>query len=356
MKRLLITLSLIFLLGSSSQGFHADGVASCNSCHVMHNSQDGEPVDFTNPLGNEILLKDESPSDVCLSCHADQNGSVLGSDPLNPPPERGPGNFVFLFEDNINDAIGGATSPIPGDASGHNFNAPSVGIAADGTNLTAPGGTYPSLNMSCTSCHDPHGNQNYRQLYGAGDIQGGTFQFIYPAPIAEGIDFNSTESQTNHNAYTSGMNEWCMNCHTSVHTQGAGAGFRHDMNELLPSSVISYYNVYNGTADMTGGTYSTAYLAEVPFEDATVTTTSTTGATSNSRLMCLSCHRAHGSSSPSAGRWDFNVTFLVDDGVASGSYPIPNPYGTNNQRPLCQKCHMQGSGGGGGGATSIPIE
>ena len=55
--------------------------------------------------------------------------------------------------------------------------------------------------------------------------------------------------------------------------------------------------------------------------------------------MCLSCHRAHATSSPAAGRWDFKVALLADDGRASGSYPIPNPYGGAAQGPLCSKCH-----------------
>ena len=59
--------------------------------------------------------------------------------------------------------------------------------------------------------------------------------------------------------------------------------------------------------------------------------------------MCASCHRAHASSAVSAGRWDFSVTFLFEDGDESGSYEIPNPYPAvgNSQRSLCNKCHAQ---------------
>ena len=57
--------------------------------------------------------------------------------------------------------------------------------------------------------------------------------------------------------------------------------------------------------------------------------------------MCLSCHRAHASSAPAAGRWDFNVTFLHEDGAESGSWTIPDPYGDLSQRSLCNKCHKK---------------
>ena len=35
----------------------------------------------------------------------------------------------------------------------------------------------------------------------------------------------------------------------------------------------------------------------------------------------------------------YYVSLLAEDGVVSGSYPIPNPYLSPNQLPLCQKCH-----------------
>jgi hypothetical protein len=57
--------------------------------------------------------------------------------------------------------------------------------------------------------------------------------------------------------------------------------------------------------------------------------------------MCLTCHRAHASSAPDAGRWDFNVTLLHEDGDESGSYEIPDPYSSVNQRSLCNKCHKK---------------
>ena len=49
---------------------------------------------------------------------------------------------------------------------------------------------------------------------------------------------------------------------------------------------------------------------------------------------------AHASSAADAGRWDFNVTLLEEDGDAFGTYPLPNPY-DENQRSLCNKCHGQ---------------
>ena len=93
--------------------------------------------------------------------------------------------------------------------------------------------------------------------------------------------------------------------------------------------------------DPLGGTTASAYLAQVPFEDASVDYTSTAGPSASSYIMCMTCHRAHASSAPDAGRWDFSVTLLVDDGVESGSYPLPDPYASLAQRSLCNKCHVK---------------
>lgn len=332
----------------AAEPFHAGGVGACSVCHVMHNSEDGQPVQQSGLGGYSALLRSGSASDVCLGCHATDNGRVLGGNPLSPPPELGAGNFVFLLEDNLNDGADGLIAPIPGDAAGHNVRTVAYGIDTDRYRSHAPGGSYPSNKMRCTSCHDPHGNGNFRMLRGAGPVPGSPFRFRYPAPVAYGLPLGGApESDGNHTAYVSGMSAWCANCHgdylTDDHNQ-ALTGWEHPTEEVLENDVLNQYNIYNGTADPTGGTHAVAYLASVPFEDAGNTVTGTSGPTVSSRLMCLSCHRAHATSAPSALRWDPRVDRLGEDGVVSGSYAIPNPYADPDQEPLCFKCHGTGTG------------
>lgn len=324
-------------LSGSAEAFHEKGVANCSGCHVAHG---GDPAMLAGPSVDGGLLIAESPSDVCLLCHAESLGRVLGTDPLAPPPERGAGNFVFLLEDNINDAPGGASDPILGDASGHNLVAPGHGLSADPRHALSPGGGFPSNRLGCTSCHDPHGNTAFRMLRGVGPVMEGVATFSAPAPAAVGTDIVSRpEADDHHTAYLAGVSSWCANCHGQYHESGSGAAFEHPVDEPLGTAVSQRYNEYLGDANPTGGVLSNAYLAEVPFEDAAAGTASTAGPGPRSRVMCLSCHRAHGSSAPSAGRWDFDVSLLVDDGTESGSHRIPNPYGDAGQGPLCQKCH-----------------
>lgn len=327
---------LVPVLSGFSLAFHDGGAAQCDGCHIMH---EGSAVPGVDPA----LLLADSPSDLCLTCHAENHGAVLGIDPLLPPAEKGGGNFVFLMENNLNDAPDGLTNPIFGDAAGHSIVAPARGLVPDSRNSVSPGGSFPASLLGCTSCHDPHGNDNFRLLYGAGPVQGGLAGFPYPAPQAEGIGLAGVESNSNHTAYRSGMSQWCANCHGSYH-DGDLSGFEHPSGESMDANIVSRYNRYEGDASPGGGSSATSYLAAVPFEDpgASTTTSSTQGPSGTSRVMCLTCHRAHASSAPYAGRWDFNVSLLGEDGVVSGSYPIPSPYDDPAQGSLCAKCHAGG--------------
>jgi predicted CXXCH cytochrome family protein len=306
----------------------------------MHDSEDGATVRWG--LNGEALLRLGSATDVCLSCHADALGQVMGLDPLNPPPERGAGNFTFLLEDNLNDGPDGMTAPIGGNRAGHSVVSTAWGTPVDPDHSNSPGGSYPSSELGCTSCHDPHGNSNYRMLYGAGQATADGFTFTFDAPAADGPSLGSGgESPLLHVAYQRGWTNWCSNCHGLYHQQGPGVGFVHPVDRDVPSDITNVYNLYNGDPDPTGGQFSTAYLPEVPFQNPTLTSATTSGITTASRLTCVTCHRAHASSSVAAGRWDFRVLHLVDDGAQSGSYPIPNPYPSVEQRSLCNKCHWQ---------------
>jgi len=334
----------VVLLTSPREGFafHEKGVASCETCHTPHDSRDGLPTGSFIP--SEWGLLKSSPSDLCLSCHADLQGAVLGRSLLLPPPEMGGGNFVFLREDNLNDALEGGMDPIPGDAAGHNLVAPEHGLDSDPRYSFSPGGSFSSQQMGCTSCHDPHGNDSFRMLNGVGPVQNGSFVFADPAPDAEGVALNSAgESRVNHSAYRQGVSRWCGNCHGRYHEDGL-TGFEHPVEGLFGGAEQDQYEQYDGDDNPTGGMATSAYLSEVPFEDPLATTDSISGPSASSRVMCLSCHRAHASSAPAAGRWDFNVAVVEDDGVVSGSYPIPNPYRTQGQGSLCRKCHKSGTG------------
>ena len=197
----------------SARAFHDGGAAECAACHVMHDAADGEVL----MDGSSPLLTAASASDVCLSCHEGADG-VMAANPLLPGLLRGAGDFVFLLEDNLNDAPDGLAAPIAGHAAGHSIVSMAYGLEPDPRWTHAPGGNFPSSQLGCTSCHDPHGNSNFRMLNGAGEIQGGAAVFVYDAPQAAGLDVTdptAVETRNRHTAYIRGMSDWCANCHTN---------------------------------------------------------------------------------------------------------------------------------------------
>lgn len=327
-------LAALALLAAPAAAFHEQGVAGCGGCHTIHNSRDDAPI---VPGGaGAYLLKGEDATDVCLNCHATSHGAVLGADPVNPPPELGAGNFAFLLEDDVNDTPGDPNA-IPGHSTGHSIVSPAWRLDPDPVNAVAPGGDFPSTGLGCTSCHDPHGNTSFRMLRGVGPLPNG-FVFAFPAPLGEGVDIaTEVESPTSHTAYRGGWTDWCANCHGNYHRNTSD--FDHPDDRALGSEESNIYNQYDGPSNPGGGAYATSYLAEVPVEDGAADVHATFGASPSSRITCMTCHRAHATSAPAALRWDPNVLTLGDDGIASFSYPLPNPYGDPSQLALCVKCH-----------------
>ncbi len=358
------------IVAAPAWAFHDGGVAHCNSCHTMHNSQNGDPMNEPVGGGAQLgpgfgytdLLLYANASDVCLDCHGGARSyNVFTDNPLDPGLSNyySAGNFVFLLEDNINDGYMGSVFVIPGQGSGHNIQSGIKGSIWDTTLLAPPSdGTSPLSNnqIQCSSCHDPHGNDSFRLLYQEGQSieVGGEFVTYADTVEAFGISFGDVETDSNHNAYKDGYSAWCASCHTGFH-QASGRLIHPSGEPLGSNGIAAKYNSYQGTTDCvdnppTGatpcgtGVATTSYLADVPFEDDghdASSTSSTQGPTSSSRVACMTCHRAHATSAPDAGRWDFAITLLDEDGLESGSWPIPRTYSDGNQRSLCNKCHTQ---------------
>ena len=70
LKVMILTAAALALASGSALAFHDGGVAYCQGCHTMHNSQNGAAVDAAHPNGNTYLLNAGNPSDTCLRCHA----------------------------------------------------------------------------------------------------------------------------------------------------------------------------------------------------------------------------------------------------------------------------------------------
>jgi hypothetical protein len=390
---IIVIMSTPFLSGVTS-AFHEGGEGYCEGCHTILGSPDNQDWSIDEGSGavpGTLILKGSNPSSTCLRCHAERGAdhSVLSNDGSCFTPG---GDFYWLRK-TFSWSVEKLSYLSRADSHGHNIVALDYGLNPDERLSQAPGGSYPSAALGCTSCHDPHakttgngGNvvtTSVPSLYGEEASTGtppGTFRllggvgyaggqlpsgvtFTSPAPIAEASPFGWAETDSNHTAYGSGMSEWCANCHGAF-LNGAmgGAAGKHPAGNgaKIPAEISRNYNSYEGTDDV-GGSQGSAYLALVPFEvDATSTylldpfSSSGTGVGGTANVMCLTCHRAHASAFPSMGRWDFGATFMADshpkagDSGASGLDVLHSYYGRDmisefgeKQRQLCNKCHRK---------------
>lgn len=253
-----------------------------------------------------------------------------------------------------------------GERHGHNIVAADFGYVADVKLTTAPGGSYPATNLTCTSCHDPHGQYRimdaagttvaktgkpifdsgsygalptateavgvYRLLAGVGYQPvsvTGNFGFANNSPIAVAPStYNKAEDIADTRvAYGAGMSEWCGNCHSGLHNVNYPTSLIHPAGNgaKFSSTIVNNYNSYKASGDL-NGTIGTSYSSMVPYEEgvtdlATLAATgaTTSGMSTSNNVMCLSCHRAHASGWDSMSRWNNKAEFLTLAGVYPGS-------------------------------------
>ena len=378
---------LSFGLSATVSAFHGGGVAHCDGCHTMHNSENGQSIIEGGVVGvtGDSLTIGTDPGSTCLSCHVGSGRyHVFSDDGSNWTPG---GDFYWLTK-TFSYPVRSSTVTRHGYSFGHTIIAEDFGLVTPDPDLPqAPGGTFPSALLTCSSCHDPHGVKttrtgpiagsgsygdapppgadlgNYRLL---GDVgyrpASGIVTFTQPAPIATAPTLsNANETDSNHVDYGKGMSEWCSNCHPLFLAPGGAGQHKHpagNTSGLGAAGILNNYNSYVKTGDLTGNA-ATSYLALVPFERQITDPTqlkadSTQGPDGGSNVMCLSCHRAHVSAFPNSGRWDFEEELIVDShpqdtdtGAIAGdqlaSYygrDIATVFGTE-QRSLCNKCHLK---------------
>jgi hypothetical protein len=392
-----LRISLFFILAALttfwSQGpaaaFHSGGVAECESCHTMHNSMSGvsmsDPAsDIGTARGNPLLSGSDSSS-VCLKCHAAQDTLPGGGNANSPhimslnqpiPVERTPGgDFAWLKKSWSWFPI--PTDPTsrknsPGERHGHNIVAADFGYFADTSTAgnVAPGGIYPTDQLHCISCHDPHGK--YRQLpggifdtsggpitisgsYGAEpSVIGNTVYAVGAYRLLGGVNYKPSSLtgipafieppmfatvETTYNrsedtndvvvAYGRGSSEWCRNCHNTIHDIVSNGSFSHSVSIPLGDTMANIYNSYVKTGDLTG--IGGGFTSLVPVQRGNIASNSslynllsTSTVQFNDQVTCLTCHRAHASGWDKILRFPYGTDFMtIMDVSGNPAYPDP---------------------------------
>lgn len=368
---------LVLAWGGTAGAFHGGGVAECSGCHSMHGAK----------AGGSFLLVGIDQSSTCLTCHehAGDTGpssyhiSTAAADMATgvPPKQRTPGGDFGWLKKTYTFTVRGTTTTEDGASHGHNIVAGDFGYVVDPANATAPGGTFPSSQLACNSCHDPHGQYRrksdgtvaktgapiiasgsyatsstpgyaeppaagtalgaFRLLAGAGYTKGGaTFNGVPAAKVPSTYNRSEATTQTRAvygNATSGGhasWGEWCSTCHGDMHS---GGSYVHPSDTNFGSTIAANYKTYVKSGDQTGdGT--NGFTSLVPFIEnsadyaalashAKNDDTVLTGPASTDKVSCLTCHRAHASGWEKGLRFNIEGEYMVYNSLYPGTDTTP---------------------------------
>ena len=295
---------------------------SCASCHRAHTASAPD------------LLKEEQPQ-LCYSCHGDTaqgaGTNVEGGAYYSTHDPRGQagevvtplraGGFKYALIDTNNSggwssnptdttAIGLGTIAVLTPAtretatSAHTVDPATLGTMWGNGLITASVNTgQANVSMTCGTCHDPHGNKNYRLLRGVPNGSGATVAVNIADPSSKVYtttnywNVNYTEAP----AVATNISAWCSTCHTRY--------LAGDNSAVVASgdAVFKYRHETQATAAFTP--------------------------------LCIQCHVAHGSNALASRAASYAE-------LPGGTEPTtPNTSDSRllrlDSRGICQMCHLR---------------
>jgi len=352
MRKVLTIVSLLFLSVVLVTGTAFGVAGQCANCHTMHASQNGTLMG--DGPHNYLLLYS------CLGCHSGPAGGATTSNgaPIvlrtsGTPAGTGAGMSLaggdFYWVDQGSDARGHNVDVVAAQdvAIGANIgnNPPGWDNAqTDGAaHSIALGAVNWASQLTCAGSYGCHGDHsvsgNDAGIKGshhgntggtsaqitAPTTMGGSYRFLDRIKGKEDATWNWGETTANHNEYAgSTYNDGgasdkgtisfsCAECHGDFHTTADVGGtttpwLRHPTDIVLYSvnRGTTEYSMYNGG----NGTLST-YSLVAPVARGTVPASSSSNVyvaqtdDDGAIVMCLSCHRAHGSEYADILRWDY---------------------------------------------------
>jgi predicted CXXCH cytochrome family protein len=322
----------VWTAGSTYTVDNTAGTDRCAGCHRAHTAQ------------GQYLLKQEQPG-LCFTCHGSGatgastdvvDGAGYTSDGQTPDATRASGGTVgALRGGGFQFALLNSASPqkdvyltTSGSLRSKNQHiyplttgaATTSAHTVNGSDVTAWGngavsGTaaYGSaVQLECTSCHDPHGNGNFRILKGVPDQSGATTAVNIPDANAKVYVTNdywetgdpntpaTTVGTTTVDSFTANITAWCTTCHTR-YLAGSGSYKTNSGDAVYTYKHRSDAVKALSYTDGTGGPVVYPDLAGGKVEG---------GGGAN----CITCHVAHGSN---ATMGDVSKTVTNPDGSAA---------------------------------------
>jgi hypothetical protein len=246
--------------------WHRGEKLACDKCHTMHNSRQGQPMRYDkDEAPAPHLLRHATSVSLCIYCHDGNTGDPTAPDVMAP----------HSAEYAAADPAGGFFAAPPGVASdtAHNLAPP--------TAIAPPDGDTP-VDMTCVTCHEPHGNASYRNLRASpsGTGRGSGSPITVDQILLPG---NGTAPQvygSGNMKYRSGVSGWCMDCHNRY-----DATTSHPTDRTVSGATFADYGFWSGNRQ-------NRVRVQNPLDPNTPS--------QDDQVFCLTCHKAHGSSKPDA--------------------------------------------------------
>lgn len=323
MKKILLSTIIILIavlitnhVALADGGPHGDYTAltdSCAGCHRTHTA-----------TGARLLISNNTQS-LCMSCH--------GSTGAGANTNVEDGVYLSSRDDTTgNQDHGAANTPNGSPLLGGgfiNFQGYPVtsrhDMAGDGNTLYAWGNEVDrgevapisDLEFNCASCHDPHGSPNYRII--STEVNGNEV-------VIDPVDEDSKDYDTEQ--WGSGLSSLCAACHISYHettanvgsnqgSQSYGGGFTHRVD-------MPYHYRGNLNPETDGFTDDMQVNVRVPLAESGT----------NDRVVCMTCHLAHGSSAIMSGNAGVGALPGGTNAADSALLRLDN-------RGICQACHQK---------------
>lgn len=366
-KKLLLGFAIwmaLFLLWGVGISYAIGGV--CSNCHTMHNSQNGATevelysggaLDTTDNPAQDQLLKAS-----CVACHAGDEADSINAHGapivvhITDPVTQGGGKTLAGGDFRWVATGLGAT-----DSKGHNVaginsddvalgktppgwdTAATPGALTDGS-IAGGAGTW-TTQLSCAGMYGCHGSHAYTDADAAiagahhGNTGGTSAQVTAPTTVGNSYRFlggikgledttwNWDETSSNHNEYygvaapttygdKSTISYSCAQCHGDFHATGEIGGTsspwtRHPTDFVLPTTGKEY-SAYNPDGSNLYSVQAPVARGAVPASSSSTVTVDGVADADGAIVMCLSCHRAHGSPEPDLLRWTYS-------GIQAGS-------------------------------------
>ncbi|OGQ99170.1 MAG: hypothetical protein A2521_08730 [Deltaproteobacteria bacterium RIFOXYD12_FULL_57_12] len=310
----------------------------CVNCHTMHNSQNNAVMGTagTNP---QLLL-----SSSCLGCHTGTNNGttvkhhVLTTAGAPTATQLAGGNFYWT--DQADNAAN--------DAKAHNVTGLTTNSGDTALGDTPPGAAGAMAgNITCAATTGCHGKRTTVYVTGADEFSdlGGAHHANTSGQISlptvgspgtgyrflDGIkgyevanrEYETDQTAASHNEYyganrandsdsdTATISSLCAQCHPNFHNDSGGQALGSGASNIASPWLRHPTDIKMNNASEYAAYYTAGYSVLAPVARSAVPAASSATvdavAGTDAIVMCLSCHKAHGSEYADILRWDYDA-------------------------------------------------